>query len=141
MQRPASVAAAPPIDTTLTLQDVKDGFRIWAERTSTSPSGRHLGHYKTLLAPTGLPPDSKDPIVGFGDRMMSIHTKLLNLAILTGYCFECWIYVVNCWIEKEAGRPKLDRLRIIHLYEADYNLIGLQPDSQNTMATNGQSCR
>ena len=25
------------------------GFRKWRESTSTSPSGRHLGHYKALL--------------------------------------------------------------------------------------------
>ena len=26
-------------------------------------------------------------------------------------------------LEKEPGNPKIQRLRVIHLYEADYNLI------------------
>jgi hypothetical protein len=30
---------------------------------------------------------------------------------------------VNCLIEKDLGQPKIHRLRVIHLYENDYNLI------------------
>jgi len=33
---------------TLTFDDMIAGFRKWPERTSTSPSGRHLGIYKSL---------------------------------------------------------------------------------------------
>ena len=29
---------------------IKDGYKKWKEKTSTSPSNRHLGHYKSLLA-------------------------------------------------------------------------------------------
>eukprot|EP00957_Ditylum_brightwellii_P084097 6393568-Ditylum_brightwellii.AAC.1 len=36
----------PPVDTHFTAQNVRDGFQIWKERTSTSPMGQHLGLYK-----------------------------------------------------------------------------------------------
>ena len=39
----------PEINTTITLDNVKQGFRIWKERTSTSPSGRKLPLYKIWL--------------------------------------------------------------------------------------------
>ena len=42
----------PKIDITITAQDIKNGMKKWQEATSTSPSGRHFGHYKALLAPS-----------------------------------------------------------------------------------------
>jgi hypothetical protein len=68
--------------------DMKQRYRCWPERTSTSPSGRHLSH---------------------------------------GYYFNRWHQVVNAMIEKEPGDPRIHRLRVIHLYEADYSLtLGIQ---------------
>ena len=32
----------------ITAEEIKNGFRKWNERTSTSPSGLHLGIYKSL---------------------------------------------------------------------------------------------
>jgi hypothetical protein len=37
------------IDICITLQEFNKALRKWNEATSTSPSGRHLGHYKVLL--------------------------------------------------------------------------------------------
>ena len=38
---------------TITMQDINEGYKKWKEKTSTSPSNRHLGHYKSLLAADG----------------------------------------------------------------------------------------
>jgi hypothetical protein len=46
---PLRVQGRDPIDTVLTELDVLKGFQSWKETTSTSPSGRHLGHYKSLV--------------------------------------------------------------------------------------------
>ena len=35
------------------MQDIKDGYKKWKDKTSTSTSNRHLGHYKSLLATDG----------------------------------------------------------------------------------------
>ncbi len=123
MERPPTLKNVPPICTKVTVDDVAACYRNWSEGTSTSPSGRHLGHARALIAHNGLPPDSDDPVAGFGLRMLAINTALLNIAIETGYCFLRWCYVINCLLEKDCGRPRITRLRIIHLYEADYNLI------------------
>ena len=54
-------AMAPPMPfTEPTDSEIKAGFSKWPEQTSTSPSGRHLGHYKALFAPihrASSPPD------------------------------------------------------------------------------------
>jgi hypothetical protein len=34
----------------LTMKEFTGKFGVWREATSTSPSGRHLGHYKALVA-------------------------------------------------------------------------------------------
>ena len=45
-RRPDSVA---PIPTTITMDQFKSTVKDWKESTSTSPSGRHLGHYRTAI--------------------------------------------------------------------------------------------
>ena len=37
----------PIIDTTISMSNVKKNYKIWKEKTSTSPQGCHLGLYKT----------------------------------------------------------------------------------------------
>ena len=42
------------ISTDLTVQQFILEIKIWKETTSTSPSGRHLGHYKAIIGDTTL---------------------------------------------------------------------------------------
>jgi exonuclease III len=109
-----------------------DKLKSWSETTSTSPSGLHLGHYKALIvrhAYSDLHQD--DPERTKWDTMQqdlrSIHLTLMNYALQRGYSFIRWQQVVNAMLFKEEGNIKIHRTRVIHLYEADYNLaIGLQ---------------
>jgi hypothetical protein len=48
---------------------------------------------------------------------------MINFALKQGKSFARWQKVVNIMLEKEPGNPKIHRLQVIHLYEADYNLI------------------
>jgi hypothetical protein len=80
------------------------GFLNWKETTSTSPSGRHLGHYKAIL---------QDP------TLLTCFTKFINITLEHGLTLRRWCNAVNIMIEKDIGHPKLTRLRIIHLFEAD----------------------
>ncbi|KAI2497437.1 hypothetical protein MHU86_17041 [Fragilaria crotonensis] len=93
---------------TITADDIVKGFKSWKETTTTSPSGRHLGHYKALI---------QDPI------LLDCLRKFLNIAISRGIAIPRWCKAVNVMIEKDKGSPKINRLRIIHLFEADYNLF------------------
>ena len=91
----------------------------------TSPSGVHLGHLKAYFAPHSLIPGSYEANVWEKKRqeLLKVHLGLLNYALRTGYSFSRWKTIVNSMIEKDPGNPRIHRLRVIHLYEADYNLI------------------
>ena len=47
----------------------------------------------------------------------------MNIAIKNGIALDRWCKSVTVMIEKDTGIPAIHRLRIIHLYEADYNLF------------------
>ena len=97
-----------PISTIISPEDFVLTVKAWKETTSTSPSGRHLGHYRTAI---------------LDDQVTQLDTTLLNLPIAHGFAPERWTHSVTPLIEKDEGRPYLTRLRVIHLFEADYNLF------------------
>jgi hypothetical protein len=75
---------------------------------STSPSGRHLGHYKTAI---------------LDDEVTQLYVDMINFPITYGFAPERWTCLVTPLIEKEEGLPYLTCLHVIHLFEADYNLF------------------
>jgi hypothetical protein len=110
------------IDDDLSLAEFIKGFKKWSEETSTSPSGRHLGHYKCLLIPDGRPkPDDNSPTIG--ELIMTVHFHLAMAAVRAGVSLNRWQNSTTAMIEKTPGLPRINKLRVIHLYEADYNLI------------------
>jgi hypothetical protein len=105
---PKSVIESPPISTAISEEDVSRGFRSWRETTTTSPSGRHLGHYKSIIQDTML---------------LRCFTQFLNIALFHGIAIPRWRNATNVMLEKDPASPRINRLRIIHLFEADYNFI------------------
>ena len=103
---PQCVSEKSAITWEITNDNILRGFQSWKESTSTSPSGRHLGLYKAEI---------QNPV------LLSCFVKFLNVAISSGISIPRWSQAVNILIEKEAGQPKINRLRIIHLFEADFN--------------------
>lgn len=55
--------------------------------------------------------------------LLGAQLMLMNYAIKHEYVYKRWRSVVNMMILKEEGNTKINRLRVIHLYEADYNLL------------------
>ena len=49
-------------------------------------------------------------------------TGVINTAFKKGYSLSRWCKVHNIMLEKDQNDPKLHRLRVIHIIEADYNL-------------------
>ena len=99
------------IPTSVTESDLSTGFSKWRESTSTSPSGRHLGHYRSII----LPRPNNTPL--------SILTSLINIPIHTTIIPDRWTNTVTVCLEKLPGQPKTNKIRIIHLYEADLNYL------------------
>jgi hypothetical protein len=60
------------IDYVISYDDFKDALNCWKEKTSTSPSGRHLGHYISLMTKIG---DDTDAL---GESLLQLHHKMLK---------------------------------------------------------------
>jgi hypothetical protein len=56
-------------------------------------------------------------------ELIKWQVDLLNVAISNKYSYERWKTIVNVMILKEADNFQIHRLRVIHLYEQDYNLL------------------
>jgi hypothetical protein len=56
-------------------------------------------------------------------NLLSLHVRLLQLAVKHKHSYSRWQQVANLMLEKDFGIPKIHLLRIIHLYEADLNLL------------------
>jgi len=91
------------------LEDWSDHISRVKERTTTSPDGRHYGHFKVLL--------KKLPEV-----FEQIYT-IMNLALGRGIVLERWKKTVTVLIPKDEGVPKIHRLRPLHIVEPEINAI------------------
>ena len=101
-------------------------IKSWDERTSTSPAtGVHLGHAKAYCSEHPFNKDSKEE-AAFEKRrglVLAGHLILMNYSLQFGYSYDRWQIIINSLLEKDPGSPKVHRLRVIHLYEWDFNLL------------------
>ena len=70
---PENLKGKRDIKSTITDDDFKYGISGWQESTSTSPSGCHLGHYKSIVQGTDL---------------LSVQVKMMNIAIKNGIALD-----------------------------------------------------
>lgn len=115
------------IPAAITLDEMTSKFNNWKEMNSTSPTTkRHLGHCQCLIRlidKTIVEEDEPDPLILRAKKMLNAHFLLVAYSVKFSILLMRWQNVVNSIIEKEPGNPKMHRLRVIHLYEADNNLI------------------
>jgi len=120
------------IPATITKAEWVGKMKVWNEATTTSPSGLHLGHHKCLIREIDIPQEgsASDKVIeeleeleSHREKMLAAQITLINHAITRKHVFERWKKVANFMIFKEPGNTKIHRLRVIHLYEADLNLI------------------
>ncbi len=83
-------------------------YKVLDEWTSSSPSGRHLGHYKAATQ---------------SDPLTKIHSQLMSIPAFTGHSPHCWHQIVDIMLEKKPGDRRIHRLRIIALQESDFNQV------------------
>jgi hypothetical protein len=110
-------------DNDISFQEFFTAFKKWNENTSTSPSGRHLGHYKCLLRPDYCDQLYNEQFCDPREKIFKVYYKMVKIASEHGISFKRWQYSTTAMIEKSPGCPKINKLRVIHLYEADYNII------------------
>lgn len=113
----------PEIDDKLTEHDIRQGFKRWKEGTATSQD-RHLGLYKALMAYEKQEYDEEgNELPKTSTAMYTVLAQVINAANSQGYVLSRWRRVTNAMIEKIPGKPRIDKLRVIHLFEADFNLF------------------
>ena len=119
---------------TITEEEFVGELKVWTESTTTSPSGLHLGHFKALIARhkySGEPPENetdedaanREAVNNLQRDLRHLHLSLINYALERGYSYQRWKTVANTVLFKDPGCIRIHRTRIIHIYEADYNLI------------------
>jgi hypothetical protein len=99
------------ISPVVTTEDFISCFGCVAEKTSSSPSGRYVGHY---LACT----DMKDELSGL---LAAAHAAMMSIPLAEGFCPERWRQAIDIMLEKIPWVPRINKLRIIQLLEADLN--------------------
>jgi hypothetical protein len=62
--------------------------------------------------------DYKDP----KDQIMKVYYHIEIAAFPTGLSLDRWQNSITTMIEKIPGCPRINKLRVIHLFQADYNL-------------------
>ena len=102
----AILTGTQPNTITITGEDYSNYWKRINDRTSSSPSGLHITHYKA---------SALDPVLSeyFANQM--------NLIISSGIHPLRWGTALQVMLEKVAGVCLVDKLRSIQLYEADLN--------------------
>jgi hypothetical protein len=77
---------------TITVPEWSSKIKIWDERTTTSPSGLHLGHHKALVWPHDLALDTSEGKELETQRLALLHgqVNLLSYALTNGHSFDRW---------------------------------------------------
>jgi hypothetical protein len=109
----------PPISSSISYKEFVSGIKKWQEMTTTSPSGRHLGHYK-ILTKLNIMSDNN---VNLSTAILYLYFNIVKITLLLGCTLERWCNISTCMIEKTPGVSRIDKLRVIHIFEADYNLL------------------
>ena len=94
------------VDIFITKEDFQHFWKRAKERTSSSRSGQHIGHYKAAA---------------LSDYLSEVHALKLSLISKTGSPPERWARGLSVMLEKIAGVALVTKLRAILLLEADYN--------------------
>lgn len=127
------------IDDDITFEDWISALKSWSERTSSSPSKRHLGHLKVCPA-TIYPVDKDNKSIATSiqhiesknitEELQKIQRKILYVyyqmsmtCLQLGTSLPRWQQVTTTMIKKDNNISKINKLREIHLYEADYDLL------------------
>ena len=107
----------PKIDTEISLEQLKKGFKICREATGTSPSGRKLPLYKIWLTKETVP-DAMD-----GDAFFKIILDVIQISQKLKHPLRRWNKVNNIFIPKDPGVRLITRLRPLHEIEAELNFV------------------
>ena len=100
------------IGTDTSFEDFCKFYRLATESTSSSPSGRHYGHFKSLLQTEKR-------------YMQAIHS-ILCISVDHDIILGRWKPTLSTLIEKLNGKPYIHKYRTIHIIESDVQFLSKQ---------------
>jgi hypothetical protein len=75
----------------ITTEKMMEKYRRWKERTSTSPSGRHLGHFHALFRPLKAKNDKdRERLEGIQQYIIALHAIMLQNAYDNEHVYKRW---------------------------------------------------
>lgn len=98
-----------PLKLEYSFADFRSFIKNANEKTSSSPSGRHYGHY--IVLNNNLP-----------DVLEDIY-RIMILGFTKGVVLDRYKNTVTTLISKDDGLPKIHRLRPIHIIESELQAI------------------
>ena len=99
---------------------MKYAFIKCKERKTASSSGRHLSHYKALIVSDGE--ENNEEMKALSHEILSAYNVIINPALALGTPLDRWEQSILLMIEKEKNNHRINSLRVINIYPADYNL-------------------
>ena len=90
MAKPTSLQGIDSIDITITGENFRSSFKKLPEHTASSPSGRHLSHYKVL---------ARD------ERLPGLIATMISLPFRIGFAPSRWRTAIQIMLEKDPGDP------------------------------------
>ena len=96
----------PTVASTITKEDFQGMFKVKSAETSCGPSGLSMPHWKAAAE---------------DDLLSEIHSMLITAPFQYGFSYEAWEVSLHCMLLKDK-LPYWLRLRIIQLFEADFNV-------------------
>jgi hypothetical protein len=117
----AEAFAAKPaglISTTIEVDEWIAGWSKMRESTASAPGG-HYGHYKIAAVIAKLDVKHQD----YFPDLAETYAIMTSFPLKYGFAPKRWCSCIDAILEKIPGRPIIEKLRIIMLYEADFNFV------------------
>ena len=92
-----------------TFEEFRTFYKLATESTSSSPSGRHYGHYKTMLQSE--------------KRFLHAIYDIMSVCVTHSVILDRWKPTITSLIEKVQGVPYIHKYRTIHIIESDIQLV------------------
>ena len=94
--------------TGISRQDYQSGWKKAKETKSSGGVTIHFGHCKAMAQ---------------DDNLSEMESAFLSIPLRSGYPYQYWHKGVDCTLLKKANSYRVDKLRTIELFEADFNFI------------------
>lgn len=99
----------PLIDAELTLETFQSKLKHWRESTATSPSGRHLGHYRALITSTSAveSQDEREEMIQLQENIGQLIVNIINYTVRYKYSLKRWHRIESTMIPKDRNSVKI----------------------------------